>query len=173
MKKPRRDGISPGEESTEVNSQPKSDLTQEWWSQWEYNDGGRAAAGFKGYTGDCACRAVAIATEQPYKIVYDALNSQLASMRQTKGIKRSSSRTGMNRRAMRKYMEKIGWEFVPLMGIGTGCKIHLRGSELPMGRIICQVSRHVVAAIDGVIHDTGDCSREGTRCVYGYYQKAK
>jgi hypothetical protein len=24
--------------------------------------------------------------------------------------------------------------------------------------------------IDGVIHDTHDCSRNGTRCVYGYYR---
>jgi|SRR5262245_25045412 len=27
----------------------------------------------------------------------------------------------------------------------------------------------VVAVIDGVIHDTHDCSRDGTRCVYGYF----
>jgi hypothetical protein len=25
--------------------------------------------------------------------------------------------------------------------------------------------------IDGVIHDTHDCSRGGTRCVYGYWRK--
>jgi hypothetical protein len=31
-------------------------------------------------------------------------------------------------------------------------------------------SRHLVAVIDGVIHDTHDCSRDGTRCVYGYFQ---
>jgi len=28
-----------------------------------------------------------------------------------------------------------------------------------------------VAVIDGVINDTYDCSREGTRCVYGYWEK--
>ena len=40
---------------------------------WQYNDGGRAAAGYKGQTGDCVTRAIAIATERPYREVYDAL----------------------------------------------------------------------------------------------------
>ena len=35
-------------------------------------DGGRAAAGFKGKaSGDCVCRAVAVAAEMPYREVYD------------------------------------------------------------------------------------------------------
>ena len=39
-----------------------------------YDDGGRAAAGFKGKTGDCVTRAIAIATGRPYREVYDRLN---------------------------------------------------------------------------------------------------
>ena len=31
------------------------------------------------------------------------------------------------------------------------------------------LSRHMCAVIDGVIHDTYDPSRDGTRAVYGYY----
>jgi len=27
--------------------------------------------------------------------------------------------------------------------------------------------------IDGVLHDTHDCSRDGTRCVYGYWLYSK
>ena len=34
--------------------------------RWQYNDGGRSAAGFSGKTGDCVCRAIAIATGKPY-----------------------------------------------------------------------------------------------------------
>ena len=41
--------------------------------RWAYDDGGRAAAGFRGECRDCVVRAVAIATEQPYHVVYDAL----------------------------------------------------------------------------------------------------
>lgn len=38
----------------------------------------------------------------------------------------------------------------------------------------CGVTTEQAGAIaDGVIQDTYDCSREGTRCVYGYYQKGE
>jgi hypothetical protein len=57
------------------------------------------------------------------------------------------------------------------MQIGSGCNTHLKADELPSGRLVCNVSRHAVAVIDGVIHDTHDCSRGGKRCVYGYWHK--
>jgi hypothetical protein len=56
------------------------------------------------------------------------------------------------------------------MFIGQGCKVHLRADELPKGRLVVALSKHIVAVIDGVIHDTDDPSRGGTRCVYGYFQ---
>jgi len=37
------------------------------------DDGGRAAAGYRGKGRDCACRAVAIATGRPYATVYSEL----------------------------------------------------------------------------------------------------
>ena len=43
---------------------------------WKHDDGGRAAAGFKGSkASDCVCRAIAIATEQPYRTVFDDLSA--------------------------------------------------------------------------------------------------
>jgi hypothetical protein len=57
------------------------------------------------------------------------------------------------------------------MSIGSGCKVHLCTEELPKGRLIVSVSRHLIAVIDGVFHDTHDCSRGGTRCVYGYWRR--
>ena len=59
------------------------------------------------------------------------------------------------------------------MKVGTGCQVHLNAKELPAGRLIVRVSKHLTAVIDGIIQDTHDCSRSGTRCVYGYYQKAQ
>jgi len=59
------------------------------------------------------------------------------------------------------------------MGIGTGCKVHLREEELPKGKIIASVSKHLTTVIDGIIHDTHDPQRNGTRCVYGYYTLQK
>lgn len=133
------------------------------------NDGGRTAAGFKGKTGDCVTRAVAIASSRPYQEVYDGLNAYKASLRQTKRVRGSSARTGVSRRVYEEYLKTRGWQWVPTMGVGTGCKVHLRESELPKGRLIVRLSGHVAAVIDGVLHDTYDCSRNGTRCVYGYY----
>ena len=57
------------------------------------------------------------------------------------------------------------------MQIGSGCTVHLRGDELPSGRLVVSVSKHLTAVIYGVIHDTHDCSRGETRCVYGYWQQ--
>ena len=77
----------------------------------------------------------------------------------------------VKRKWFRDYMAGLGFSWTPTMGIGTGCKVHLRDGELPQGRLVVSVSKHYVAVIDGVIFDTHDCSRNGTRCVYGYWQK--
>lgn len=139
---------------------------------FQENDGGRAAAGYKGHAGDCVTRAIAIATGKPYQEVYDAMNDagKLERSSARRGGRKSSARTGVYKPTFRKYLETLGWSFTPTMGIGTGCKVHLRADELPPGRLIVSLSRHVVAVIDGVIHDTHDPSRDGTRCVYGYFR---
>lgn len=136
-----------------------------------YDDGGRQAAGFKGDTGDCVCRAIAIAAELPYQVVYDTLNTSCDAMRDRKAARKSSSRTGVSKIVYRAYLRSMGWTWVPIMQVGSGCKVHLKTGELPMGRIIARCSRHLCAVIDGVIHDTHDPSRRGTRCVYGYFRK--
>ena len=83
----------------------------------------------------------------------------------------SDASEGVHKKLRSEYLRSIGWKWTPTMGIGTGCKVHLRDGELPMGRLIVSVSRHLVAVIDGVIHDRSDCSRGGSRCVYGYWSK--
>ena len=138
---------------------------------FQYNDGGRAAAGYTGTTGDCVCRAIAIATGKPYQEVASALSGVASGMKQTKRVRGSSYRTGVYRVVYERYLKSIGWEFVPTMTIGSGCKIHLADGELPNGRIIARVSKHLCAVIDGVIHDLSNPDRNGTRCVYGYYRK--
>src|SRR5271168_1561559 len=139
--------------------------------KFQFNDGGRMAAGYTGSTGDCVVRSVAIATGIPYQRVYDYVN-QLAVNERTGTRKRgkSNARTGVYRATFRKMMESLGWVWTPTMHIGSGCKMHLRARELPPGRLVVSVSKHVTCVIDGVIHDTHDCSRRGTRCVYGYWR---
>lgn len=130
---------------------------------WVYDDGGRSKY-FKGETGDCVVRAIAIATEQDYKAVYD----DLAAMHNARyGTK--SARNGTHRDDIKKYMADRGWKWHATMGIGTGCTTHLRDGELPGGRVMCSLSRHIATVVDGVLHDTYDSTRGGTRCVYGYW----
>lgn len=139
---------------------------------WIYDDGGRAAAGRKGTARDCVCRAIAIATGTPYARVYDEIN--LAAQRERpRAGKRSSARVGVAKPTIRRYLAGLGWEWIPTMALGSGCRVHLRSDDLPRaGRLVVAVSRHLVAVIDGVAHDTHDPSRGGSRCVYGYYMPA-
>lgn len=134
------------------------------------SDGGRAGAGFLGSAGDCVTRSIAIATGKKYVEVYNRLNWLAQAERRGKrkrGI--SSARNGVYKRTYRRYLESLGWVWHPTMKIGSGCKVHLRESELPSGRLIVTLSKHLTCVIDGVIHDTHDPSRDGTRCVYGYF----
>lgn len=41
-----------------------------------------------------------------------------------------------------------------------------------LGRIICRLSGHLCAVIGGVVHDTHDPNRDGTRRVYGFYYRS-
>ena len=139
---------------------------------FKFNDGGRQSAGYKGSTGDCVTRSIAIVTGKPYKEVYDALNQLSESERTGKRKKKkSNSRTGVFKATSKKYLLSLGYEWIPTMQIGQGCKTHLRADELPSGKLIVKVSKHMTTMIDGVINDTHDCSREGSRCVYGYFHK--
>lgn len=150
-------------------------------THWVYNDGGRGAAGFRGEAGDCVTRAIVIATGRPYRQVYDALHNgiqEFATTSRSRAARQAASgggrrgttpRNGVHKAVYSRYIESLGWVWTPTMRIGSGCQVHLRADDLPTGRLIVRLSKHLVAVIDGVIHDTHDPSRDGKRCVYGYW----
>lgn len=128
--------------------------------KYVFNDGGRAKYFKAAKVSDCVVRAIAIATQKDYKAVYDEIADVCGY----------TPRNGIERKDTKKVMKHFGGKWTATMTIGSGCKVHLRDGEVPMkGRIICNCSGHVVAVIDGVINDTHDPSRGGTRCVYGYW----
>ena len=143
------------------------------------NDGGRAAAGYKGKVGDCVVRSIAIVSGLPYQKIYDDLykaNEEFRTTSRTKLAKNlkqknDSPRTGTHRIVLKKYLKKLGWKWTPTMFIGQGCKVHLKKEELPYGSLIVSCSKHITVVINGVLNDTYDCSRNGTRCVYGYWSQ--
>lgn len=142
-------------------------------TKFQYNDGGRADAGYKGKTGDCVARAIAIASGRPYKEVYNRLAAGTGSQPAGKVGKRAATASqGINvtRKWFKDLMTEWGFEWVPTMTIGSGCKTHLTADELPKGRLVVSVSKHYTAMLDGVIHDTWNPDRGGKRCVYGYWK---
>lgn len=126
--------------------------------EFKYNDGGRSNY-FKGNAGDCVTRAIAIATGLDYKEVYDTI----------KDLLQHTPRNGLKKNETRDIMEYFGFTWVPLMTIGGGCHYHLKADDLPNGTIVVKLSHHLSCIKDGVINDTFNPSRDGTRCVYGYW----
>jgi hypothetical protein len=144
------------------------------------DDGGRANAGYKGMAGDCVVRSIAIAANLSYKKVYEDLYQANEIFRTTSKTKlarslkqkNDSPRTGTHRVVLKKYLLQLGWKWTPTMFVGQGCKVHLKKDELPNGTLIVSCSKHITVVKDGVLHDTYDCSRNGTRCVYGYWTQS-
>lgn len=141
-----------------------------------YDDGGRAAAGFRGKTGDCVTRAIAITSGLPYRGIYNYIKELGAEETLPKNllaagvVKRSHPRTGVKKTLYAPLLHDLGFDWVPMMRFGVGCTVHVTPDELPAtGRLILRLSRHLAAYIDGELHDTYDSSREGKRCVYGYW----
>src|SRR5262245_18877855 len=135
--------------------------------KWVYDDGGRAVTWYKGKAGDYVKRAVAIATGQPYDLVYEALaevNANTRIKRRSKTAPKRSARNGVQTRSagFKRYMESLGWQWTPTMKIGSGCTVHLVAEELPAGTLIVRGSKHYTCVIDHVIYDTFNPSDRGT-----------
>lgn len=135
--------------------------------KFSYNDGGRAAAGWKGHTHDCVIRSIAIVTGKEYNEVYNDIR-QLSKKHDGK----FSIRKGVRKGVYKPYLQSLGFVWVPTMLVGKGCHTHLNKDSLPFsGKLLVSVSKHLTTVIDGVINDTYDPSRNGKRCVYGYWYK--
>ncbi len=125
-----------------------------------FNDGGRAAASYKGSAGDCGARSMAIALDLDYKAVY----IELANANRDRGYAKSA-RNGLYKDVFNDVLKQHGWIWhaAPKFN-GRKAKC----SDMPKGRVIARQASHYVAVVDGVPHDTWDCSH---KMVYGYWAK--
>ena len=104
---------------------------------FQFDDGGRSAGGYRGKTGDCVVRSIAIATGLPYQHIYDLVNGAAAYERTgTRKRGKSNARTGVYKTSIKRVMKSLGWVWTPTMQIGSGCTVHLRSDELPSGRLV-------------------------------------
>lgn len=130
-------------------------------------DGGRAEAGVKAKRiKDCVTRSISTLTGRPYAEVHQMVASATGV---TPGhLNRYGTQT--RSKGFKKLMADLGFVWVQTMFVGQTDRVHMRAQDLPAGRIICYVSGHYVAVIDGVQHDLTDCSRGGRRMVYGIWK---
>lgn len=135
--------------------------------EWVYHDGGRVAAGYpREDYGACVTRAIAIATGQPYRAVYDAVNEHCWKMDWRPTAKRSSAPTGVPMNFYGPYLRSLGWQYTPCPR-----DTHFTRYELPPGILLVHVKRHLCCVKNGVLYDTWDCSRQGFATVEGYWRK--
>ncbi len=128
--------------------------------RFQYHDGGRAAAGFKGTAGDCGARAMAIALGLDYKAVY----RELALANRDAGHARSA-RNGVYKDVFADVLKRHGWVWRQAPHF-EGRKA--RCSDL-RGVVIARQAGHYVAVINGVPNDVWDSSQ---KMVYGYWEAA-
>jgi hypothetical protein len=144
----------------------------------QYDDGGREAAGFKGRAGDCVVRALAIATGTDYRKVYDYCRNRMRSRytisdetrerlsdAQLKRVKQrytrwASPRTGVPSTVYEPWLKDRGFRKRKVKE-----RMLLRDMPCEFGTVyVVRVRRnghrngHLVAVIDGTIHDTWNCS---------------
>ena len=132
--------------------------------EYIYDDGGRSLY-FKGKTGDCVCRSIAIASGRDYKEIYDLIFSTM----------KESPRNGVNTRTakFKKVMESLGFRWVATSGIGSHQAVHLVKGELPEGRLVCAMAKHYTAVVNNQVRDIFDPRMNDMfefRKVYGYWK---
>lgn len=124
-----------------------------------WNDGGRAACGFVGLTGDCVARSIAIGTSAVYRDVYAKLTD--AALK--------SPRTGVPVRIADEYLQALGWQK------HTAENLAFVPTSLPKGIVIAHVGRpnqsknHLCAVVDHVIHDTWNASDDEHYLLLSYW----
>jgi len=140
-------------------------------------DGGRKEAGFRGRArGDCATRAIAIATGQEYKTVYKKIRKLtkeviLSTMPYiaTNELKESywqnilSPNKGTDSRVIDAmilgYRGGVAWRSTTFTG---GHPVYLNRWDVPQkGTFIIQTKNHCTCVIDGKIHDSYHPSPNG------------
>lgn len=119
------------------------------------DDGGRAAAGFKGRTGDCVTRATAIISGLPYKDIYTMMAEANATSKQAakKGKAQKTARNGIYRKDYEKVFSTIGLTKVKLP---QGPRPTYSEAYEAYGDCIVTTRGHMAAIKDGNLRDTFD-----------------
>lgn len=128
-----------------------------------WDDGGRAASGYVGLSGDCVTRAIAIATGACYRDVYEKLGK----------ASEKSPRDGVHTEAAAVYLAERDWRRT------LGLERPFFVEDLPPGIVIVHLARaneraqHFCTLIDHVVHDTWDPSDDDDYIVKSYWNSTE
>jgi len=127
-------------------------------------DSGRSISRRARQINDCTVRALAAATDTPYDAAYDLLAE----------AGRKCSR-GFHFRAWAVNAEVNGYTFRwrPFQAVKGQDRMNPAKfcTEFNQGRWIVRTAKHVMAVIDGVVHDT--IAPSPVRCIYGAWECVK
>ncbi|MDE2802240.1 MAG: hypothetical protein OXK21_05110 [Chloroflexota bacterium] len=131
---------------------------------YRYDDGGRAAAGYRGKTGDCVVRAIAICADDDYRAVYLTMaehmksngyaasgNAYATRERNRKAPRRRGQLTA--RRVQDRVLEAYGFTKVRLP---RGERPSYTEAHRRYGDCIVGTTKHLAAIVDGALRDTFD-----------------
>ncbi len=127
-----------------------------------WNDGGRAACGFVGLTGDCVTRSIAIATGLVYRDVYRALSE----------ASEKTARHGISDSVAADFLRSQGWENIPTEEFAE----NYSAEELPRRAVIVlfesesrRGSGHMCCVIDHTVYDTWNPVEDPAYQIVGYW----
>jgi hypothetical protein len=111
--------------------------------KWHYNDGGRHNYYKAKNVGDCVTRAIAIANNMDYKIVY----KDLYELCKTGANQKNTPRNGICKSIYSIYLEELGWQCIDCKNTGINL------NKFVDKKIICKINHHLCAIIYGTIED--------------------
>lgn len=126
-------------------------------------DAGRAAAGFGPVKRDCVVRALALTTGRPYAEVWQEMKwFAVRDKNPDRGVYTHTL-------GFKNYMAKQGFVWTSCLSpTGRAGRVKLRAGDLPSkGQLAVLFRGHMLAVLDGVVHDTGYESKP----VRGYWSK--
>ena len=127
---------------------------------YSLDDGGRAAAGFKGQAGDCVVRAIAILTRAPYAAVYARMAAAMkqAGYSASGNGDRQKPRPGLRPRLTARQVQNLVKRSYGLrrVDLGRGARPTYTQAWQLHGNCLVGTTKHVAAIVDGTLRDTFD-----------------
>ena len=137
---------------------------------YRYDDGGRAASGFKGHTGDCVVRAIAILTGVSYSDIYRRMAGAMrhGGYAASGNGYRQKPRRGLRPRLSARTIQNLVKTSYGLrrVNLGRGPRPTYTEAWLLHGDCLVGTAKHISAIVDENLRDTFD-SRIYDARVYG------